>query len=311
MDWVKQKMAYARQQRELLQRKSHTNIDQSSATSHTSQTGARKKPFNKILLLGAATAWVVTIIVAWMAGFNVTTFDVSSHDPGNVGEIRVSRDAELKNRITTSIQLRKRLDEENGHIQLLTDSMPDSASRLSSVDQQQLSATDEETVIEMIHMIEPTAAGTPDTLAVANTGVVQSTVEGAGKPGVDETNASVPATLAVANTEVEKSAVDSTAKHEVMENDAPVSDKPDSVNNAASSPWVVNLVSLSSKADADQFAAKARSKNVQVEQHAATVKGKHYWRVQVGGFSTAADARSQSHIIKEKLGLKDVWITKR
>ena len=132
----------------------------------------------------------------------------------------------------------------------------------------------------MIQLIEPTAAGTSDTLTIANTGVDKSTVDGS-------------------------------VKHEVREKDAPGHDKQDSVNIGSKSPWVVNLVSLSNKAAADRFSTKAKSKDIQAEWHAVTIKGKQYWRVHTSGFSTAAEAKFQANIIKEKLGLKDVWITQR
>jgi cell division septation protein DedD len=171
-------------------------------------------------------------------------------------------------------------------------------------------ATPEESVIEMIRMIEPTVASTSDTLAIASTGVDKSTVEGARKPEADENDASGSDTLAVANKGPDTSAVDDTVKHEVKEKDTPGSDKQDSINISAKSPWVVNLVSLSNKADADRFSARAKSKDIQADQYAVTVKGKQYWRVHVSGFSTAAEAKFQANIIKEKLGLKDVWIKK-
>ena len=104
----------------------------------------------------------------------------------------------------------------------------------------------------MIQLIEPTAAGTSDTLTIANTGVDKSTVDGS-------------------------------VKHEVREKDAPGHDKQDSVNIGSKSPWVVNLVSLSNKAAADRFSARARSKDIQAEWNAVTVKGKQYWRVHVSG----------------------------
>jgi cell division septation protein DedD len=311
MDWVKQKMEHARQQRELLQGKSHTNTDQPLASNQKSQTGTRKKPLKTILLLGAATAWIATLVAAWVAGSSTTTFDVSSNDSDNVGSIRVSEDIELRNHITTSMELRKRLEDVDERIQLLTDSMPSPDSRLSSIDQQQPSAIGEELVIEMIQTIEPTAAGSSDTLTIASTGVDKSTVESARKPEADENSASGSDTLAVANTGPDTSAVNDTVKHEVKEKDASVSDKQDSVNISTKSPWVVNLVSLSNKADADRFSARAKSKDIQADQYAVTVKGKQYWRVHVSGFSTAAEAKFQANIIKQKLGLKDVWITKR
>ena len=75
--------------------------------------------------------------------------------------------------------------------------------------------------------------------------------------------------------------------------------------------WALNLVSLSSKAGADRVASKALSKGIKTEQQQVTVKGKHYWRVQITGFSTAAEAAAYADTAKEMLGLKDAWITKR
>jgi cell division septation protein DedD len=259
---------------------SHTNTDHSLASNHKSQTGARKKSLNAILLLGAATVLVAIIIAVWVAGLSTTTFDISANDPGNVGEIRVSEDAELRDLAATFMELGERLDDVNERIQLLADPMPGPDNSLSSVDQQQAAAIGEESAIEMIQMIEPTAAGKSDTLKIANA-------------------------------EADKSAVDGAVKHEAREKAAPASDKRDTENISTKSPWVVNLVSLSSKADADRFAARARSKGIQAELFAVTVKGKQYWRVHASGFSTAAEAKSQANVIKEKLGLQDVWITKR
>ncbi len=73
--------------------------------------------------------------------------------------------------------------------------------------------------------------------------------------------------------------------------------------------WIINLVSLSRKADADRFAEKAQSKDIETKQQQVTVKGKLFWRVQITGFSTKAEAMANSGVVKEKLGLEDVWIT--
>ena len=295
MDWVKQKMEHARQQRKLLQGRYHTNTDQLLASNPDNQASARNKPFNTIWLLGTAATWIATIIAAWLAGSSVTTLDVSLNGLGNVGASRTSEVAELKTYIATSMELRNHLDDLNGRIQLLTDSianaeagftrvlvmtdsMPGPASGLPSVAlQQQPPVTGEKSVFEMI---EPAASGTGDTLAIANTRADKPTNNNIGKP-------------------------------EVGEKDAPSSNKQDSVNTGAAPPWVVNLASLPDKADADRFAARARSKDIQVEQYAVIIKGKEYWRVQASGFLTVTEARSQANIIKKKLGLKDVWITKR
>jgi hypothetical protein len=75
--------------------------------------------------------------------------------------------------------------------------------------------------------------------------------------------------------------------------------------------WIINLVSLSRKADADRFAEKAQSKDIETKQQHVAVKGKQYWRVQIAGFSTAVEAKVYSVTAIEKLGLNDVWITTR
>ena len=84
-----------------------------------------------------------------------------------------------------------------------------------------------------------------------------------------------------------------------------------SIERRATGAWVINLVSLTSQADADQFSVRARSKGVHTEQQNVTVKGKKYWRVQITGFVTSEEAKSHSNSAKQKLGLKDVWIMKR
>jgi hypothetical protein len=38
------------------------------------------------------------------------------------------------------------------------------------------------------------------------------------------------------------------------------------------------------------------------------IKGKDDWRVQVPGFATADEAKAAAWLIREKLGLDDVWI---
>lgn len=76
-------------------------------------------------------------------------------------------------------------------------------------------------------------------------------------------------------------------------------------------PWVINLVSLPRKADAELFVEKAGSRGVDAKLYQVVVKGKTYWRVHVPGFVTAAEAKSYADVVKEKLGLKDVWVAKR
>ncbi len=74
-------------------------------------------------------------------------------------------------------------------------------------------------------------------------------------------------------------------------------------------PWVINLASFLNKADAENFMENAESKGVTAGLYQVTVNGKFYWRVRVSGFATAAEAKTKTSLIKEKLGLKGVWVT--
>ena len=76
-------------------------------------------------------------------------------------------------------------------------------------------------------------------------------------------------------------------------------------------PWVINLASLPRKVDAERYIEKAESRGVAAGLYQVTVKGKDYWRVHVPGFATAAEAKAKASLIKENLGIKDVWIAKR
>ena len=72
--------------------------------------------------------------------------------------------------------------------------------------------------------------------------------------------------------------------------------------------WVINLLSDPNQALAARFADDARSRGIPVEENQTQVKGRTYWRVQITGFETAAEARSEAQEVKEKLQLKDVWV---
>ena len=76
-------------------------------------------------------------------------------------------------------------------------------------------------------------------------------------------------------------------------------------------PWAINLLSSRSKVDTERLAAKARSRDIPVEQTRATVMGKEYWRLQITGFGSAREAKSYAGTIIATLGLKDYWLLKR
>jgi len=75
-------------------------------------------------------------------------------------------------------------------------------------------------------------------------------------------------------------------------------------------PWVVNLLSSPRKSDADRFADKARKQGIPVEQVTIRLKGREFFRVQLTGFLTQKQAEESARPVKDKLGLKDVWIFK-
>ncbi|MGB7933084.1 MAG: SPOR domain-containing protein [Gammaproteobacteria bacterium] len=76
-------------------------------------------------------------------------------------------------------------------------------------------------------------------------------------------------------------------------------------------PWVINLASSRSKESAERFRARAGTRGIAADLHRVSVKGTEYWRVQVTGFATAAEAKAEAGLIKEKLALDDVWIVKQ
>jgi len=76
-------------------------------------------------------------------------------------------------------------------------------------------------------------------------------------------------------------------------------------------PWNINLISSPDKAYAIRFSNKARSRGIGTQLQEVKVKGTTYWRVQVTGFSTQTEAKAYAGTVKDKLGLKDIWIMKR
>lgn len=75
-------------------------------------------------------------------------------------------------------------------------------------------------------------------------------------------------------------------------------------------PWVINLMSSPNKSDADRFADKARKQGIPVEQNTIRLKDREFFRVQLTGFQTEKQAEHNAGPVKDKLGLKDVWIFK-
>jgi PilZ domain/SPOR domain len=84
----------------------------------------------------------------------------------------------------------------------------------------------------------------------------------------------------------------------------------DSQDAGKRGPWVINLLSSPKKSDADRFADKARKQGVPAEQDTVNLNGREFFRVQLTGFLTEKQAQESARPVKDKLGLKEVWIFK-
>jgi cell division septation protein DedD len=82
------------------------------------------------------------------------------------------------------------------------------------------------------------------------------------------------------------------------------------VSNPSDTPWKINLISTPNREDALQFSSKAKSKGFETVIEEVEVKGVPYWRVQVQGFASHAEALAYSEKLKKGLGLKSTWILK-
>jgi len=78
--------------------------------------------------------------------------------------------------------------------------------------------------------------------------------------------------------------------------------------STGSGPWIINLLSSINKRDTDRLAELAAVHGVPVVQNRAIVKGKEYWRLQITGFRNATEAKNYAIPVKNKLGIKDIWI---
>jgi len=88
-----------------------------------------------------------------------------------------------------------------------------------------------------------------------------------------------------------------------------VSEIQQGVNNGGE--WSINLASYLRDSTAEKMRQQFLDKGVATDMVTATVKGRTYYRLRVTGIENRDMALMQSTIIKEKLGLDEVWITKK
>jgi hypothetical protein len=97
---------------------------------------------------------------------------------------------------------------------------------------------------------------------------------------------------------------------------APAQGSPSGVENnqtayPASGPWVINLASSPRKGDITRMATIAAAADIPTHIEQAEVKGRHYWRLQTGGYPSLAVARTAAAPIKAALKLDNVWFLKK
>lgn len=80
---------------------------------------------------------------------------------------------------------------------------------------------------------------------------------------------------------------------------------------AGSGTWALNVASYPDAAVAEREALRLRTAGyASAGTQAATISGKTWYRVQLGGFASEALARSTAVELKTKMGLQNVWVLK-
>lgn len=80
--------------------------------------------------------------------------------------------------------------------------------------------------------------------------------------------------------------------------------------NKSRDTWHLNIASFRSPGEADRLVHQARSKGINASREHVTVNGKNYWRVYINGFTSRGDAVSYATLIRDSLGLRDLWVGK-
>jgi|GEM_PF-6664354 len=82
-------------------------------------------------------------------------------------------------------------------------------------------------------------------------------------------------------------------------------------NSERTGEWTINLASLRSLKQAENFKSKAGMKGFDTSIQQVNVKGNDYWRVRITGLATLDEAHARGEAIKQRLGLKEIWISRQ
>lgn len=296
MDWIRDKMHQARLQRNRLQENAQITPQDNPKKSDAAVTFTRPSRFHpptqklSWLTVGIALGAMFVSMMWWAELIGAGDDGVSSNVPVHhqfVGlPAQSSSDEEMKEDLVNL----------NMQVQTLTSSVADLKVKLLEIHTVTNSIVHLGKEHESVGL--QSQGETPDTVS----GLEVLPPPAAGLVGISASDGK----------HADKSSETASSAHSTsIENFPPATgSKPQEVNKDYG-PWVINLTSLPRKADAERFMVKAESKGVEAGLHQVTVRDKNYWRVHVSGFATATEAKASASLIKEKLGLKDVWVTKR
>lgn len=76
-------------------------------------------------------------------------------------------------------------------------------------------------------------------------------------------------------------------------------------------PWVVNLLSVSSRSEAKREIKRLKKMDIQAEIQTAKVKQQTWYRIQVTGFATSSEAQDFGDRIAVQTGLKGAWAARK
>jgi septal ring-binding cell division protein DamX len=307
MERIKESMQRARQEREALQVRESVVID--DAPQRERRRSWKPAGSGQLawlaggMILGAA---IVSLTLLWRSGYLGTPLD---HAAGPAAPAATPEHARLMQETSESLVLL------GSELQQLTESIAGLEQRV-----QQLRQEDTVTAVTGNQATPATQAGVA--VAVADAGRPGTTgsapavaraepvasAAGAAEQATPAAQTGVAVAMADADRPVTTGSTSAVATAEPVASAAGAADQ---VNVQPGGPWVINLVSLPDRASVDPFMRKAASLGIATATQQVTVKGRDYWRVQVTGFPSSAAAVAGSADIREKLGLKDVWVSRR
>jgi hypothetical protein len=306
------------------------------------QSGVRGSGFKRFIKMLDNNVWMLSAMILAVTALILGWWIVSGQGPGGTKLVDKPLETspqtnstasqaidELDNRLASLVKRAEMLTDSITYLEsklvrahVLADSIITAGQRVSSLPPQQPATAESAPFVDRL---PPSAAGQAARLAPAEfTAVPRETT--ANSAAVATTDAATsrqpekvlhgtlaPATDRVAGAQSNTARIMQDATHAVAvaQSREPVPKHQTPANASKAGPWVVNLTSSPSQADADRFAATARSRGIETQQQQITLGGNRYWRVQTTGFSTADEAQRYAGMVREELGLRDLWITRR